>query len=112
MKYPRYRVPVSFHQAKFHINCQQLTSCQANIKKDISQANVQHAPHSGPTPNPVTSTNMGSPVPSTDLPHCPTTIQRLVKITQELPVFTKTHQRGPPASFDVEKGCVTFPGHP
>ncbi|MBW0493738.1 hypothetical protein O181_033453, partial [Austropuccinia psidii MF-1] len=34
-----------------------------------NQANVEHTSHSGLTPNPVTSTNIGSPVPSTQIPH-------------------------------------------
>ncbi|MBW0485337.1 hypothetical protein O181_025052 [Austropuccinia psidii MF-1] len=33
------------------------------------QANVMHMSHSGLTPNPVTSTNIGLPVPSTEIPH-------------------------------------------
>ncbi|MBW0475843.1 hypothetical protein O181_015558 [Austropuccinia psidii MF-1] len=34
-----------------------------------NQANIEHTSHSGLTPNPVTSTNIGSPVPSTESPH-------------------------------------------
>ncbi|MBW0564149.1 hypothetical protein O181_103864 [Austropuccinia psidii MF-1] len=33
------------------------------------KAHVKHMSHSGLTPNPVTSTNIGSPVPSTQIPH-------------------------------------------
>ncbi|MBW0584114.1 hypothetical protein O181_123829, partial [Austropuccinia psidii MF-1] len=34
-----------------------------------NQANLQNTSHSGLTPNPVKSTNIGSPVPSTEIPH-------------------------------------------
>ncbi|MBW0497460.1 hypothetical protein O181_037175 [Austropuccinia psidii MF-1] len=37
----------------------------------------------------------------------PSTIQKLVKITQDPPVSTHKHQTGPSAGLDVEKGCVT-----
>ncbi|MBW0495326.1 hypothetical protein O181_035041 [Austropuccinia psidii MF-1] len=61
--------PCFKHQGKSCINCWQLTSRHANVKHDKSQAHVKHTPHSGLTPNPVTSTNIGSPVPSTEIPH-------------------------------------------
>ncbi|MBW0579039.1 hypothetical protein O181_118754, partial [Austropuccinia psidii MF-1] len=34
-----------------------------------NQANIEHTSYSCLTPNPVTSTNIGSPVPSTQIPH-------------------------------------------
>ncbi|MBW0576124.1 hypothetical protein O181_115839 [Austropuccinia psidii MF-1] len=77
--------------------------------------NVEHTSHSGLTPNPVTSTNIGSPVPSTENPHHqnpPSTIQKLVKTTQDPPASTRTHERGPSASLCVEGGGFTSPGHP
>ncbi|MBW0587567.1 hypothetical protein O181_127282 [Austropuccinia psidii MF-1] len=43
------------------------TSHRANVNEN--QANVEHTSHSGLTPSPVTSNNIGSPVPSTQIPH-------------------------------------------
>ncbi|MBW0531682.1 hypothetical protein O181_071397 [Austropuccinia psidii MF-1] len=47
------------------------TSSRIKVKLTSSknEANVQHMSHSGLTPNAVTSTNIGSPVPSTEIPH-------------------------------------------
>ncbi|MBW0590230.1 hypothetical protein O181_129945 [Austropuccinia psidii MF-1] len=57
------------HQGKSRVNCWRLTSHQANIKQDNCQETLKHTSHSGLTPNPVTSANIGSPVPSTEIPH-------------------------------------------
>ncbi|MBW0572143.1 hypothetical protein O181_111858 [Austropuccinia psidii MF-1] len=57
------------HQGESCVNRRQLTSRQANVKHDKSQAHVEHTSYSCLTPNPVTSTNIGSPVPSTQIPH-------------------------------------------
>ncbi|MBW0578760.1 hypothetical protein O181_118475, partial [Austropuccinia psidii MF-1] len=48
------------HQGESCVNRRRLTS---------RQANVEHMSYSCLTPNPVTSTNIGSPVPSTQIPH-------------------------------------------
>ncbi|MBW0557479.1 hypothetical protein O181_097194 [Austropuccinia psidii MF-1] len=47
------------------------TSRRIKVKQISSknQANIEHTSHYGLTPNPVTSTNIGSPVPSTEIPH-------------------------------------------
>ncbi|MBW0484776.1 hypothetical protein O181_024491 [Austropuccinia psidii MF-1] len=47
------------------------TSSRIKVKLMSSkiQANIEHTSHSCLTPNPVTSTNIGSPVPSTQIPH-------------------------------------------
>ncbi|MBW0498151.1 hypothetical protein O181_037866 [Austropuccinia psidii MF-1] len=42
---------------------------KVELTSSKNQANVEHASHSGLTPNPVTSNNVGSPVPSTQIPH-------------------------------------------
>ncbi|MBW0582121.1 hypothetical protein O181_121836 [Austropuccinia psidii MF-1] len=46
-------------------------SSRIKVKRTSSknQANIEHMLHSGLTPNPVTSTNLCSPVPSTEIPH-------------------------------------------
>ncbi|MBW0587877.1 hypothetical protein O181_127592 [Austropuccinia psidii MF-1] len=47
------------------------TSSRIKVKLTSSknQANVEQTSYSCLTPNPVTSTNIGSPVPSTQIPH-------------------------------------------
>ncbi|MBW0556695.1 hypothetical protein O181_096410, partial [Austropuccinia psidii MF-1] len=47
------------------------TSSRIKIKltQSKNQANIEHMSHSGITPNLVTSTNIGSPVPSTEISH-------------------------------------------
>ncbi|MBW0492214.1 hypothetical protein O181_031929, partial [Austropuccinia psidii MF-1] len=59
------------HQGESRVNRRRLTSRQAKVKLTSSknQANVKHTSHSCLTPNPVTSTNIGSPVPSNQIPH-------------------------------------------
>ncbi|MBW0471650.1 hypothetical protein O181_011365 [Austropuccinia psidii MF-1] len=42
---------------------------KVKLASSKNQANVEHTSHSGLTPNPVTSTNIGSPVPSAEIPH-------------------------------------------
>ncbi|MBW0576026.1 hypothetical protein O181_115741, partial [Austropuccinia psidii MF-1] len=60
------------HQGESRVNRQRLTSRQANVKQDKNSSPPDH----------------------------PATIQWLVKITQDPPVCTNTHQRGPSASLD------------
>ncbi|MBW0499082.1 hypothetical protein O181_038797 [Austropuccinia psidii MF-1] len=45
-------------------------SSRIKVKQTSSknQANVEHKSHPGLTPNSVTATNIGSPVPSTEIP--------------------------------------------
>ncbi|MBW0557655.1 hypothetical protein O181_097370 [Austropuccinia psidii MF-1] len=59
------------HRGESRVNRRRLTSRQANVELTSSenQANVEHTSHSGLTPNPVTSNNIGSPVPSAQIPH-------------------------------------------
>ncbi|MBW0522468.1 hypothetical protein O181_062183 [Austropuccinia psidii MF-1] len=61
VSFHRHKAPTSYnHRGKSCVKCWRLTSCQANI---------EHTSSSGLTQNPVTSTNIGSPVPSTEIPH-------------------------------------------
>ncbi|MBW0536189.1 hypothetical protein O181_075904, partial [Austropuccinia psidii MF-1] len=76
-------LPSPFHQGESRVNRRRLTSRQANVKQDKSRAHVKR-----------TSSTHSSP------PDHPATIQWLVKITQDPPVCTNTHQRGPSASLD------------
>ncbi|MBW0535788.1 hypothetical protein O181_075503 [Austropuccinia psidii MF-1] len=58
------------------------------------------------TPNPVTSTKIGSPVPSTQIPHhliIPQPSDGWYKL-HKTRLFAHTHQRGPSASLDVGGG--------
>ncbi|MBW0563069.1 hypothetical protein O181_102784 [Austropuccinia psidii MF-1] len=57
------------HQGESRVNLRRLTSRQASVKQDKSQAHVEHTSYSCRTPNPVTSPNIGSPVPSTQILH-------------------------------------------
>ncbi|MBW0492403.1 hypothetical protein O181_032118 [Austropuccinia psidii MF-1] len=68
---PAVQLAYRTHQDKCCVNCWKLTSHQANVKQTSSQnqANFEHMLHSGLKPNPVISTNIGSSVPSTKIPH-------------------------------------------
>ncbi|MBW0586372.1 hypothetical protein O181_126087 [Austropuccinia psidii MF-1] len=102
------------HQGKSRVNRRQLTSHQANVKQDKSQAHVKRKsskrrahvlllPYTKSCDIhqywfPCAFNSDSSP------PDHPATVRWLVKITQDPPVCTNTHQRGPSASLDVGKG--------
>ncbi|MBW0551199.1 hypothetical protein O181_090914 [Austropuccinia psidii MF-1] len=102
------------HQGESRVNCRRLTLRQANVKQDKSQAHVkqkssEHRAHVlllSYTKScdihqywfPCALNSDSSP------PDHPATVQWLVKITQDPPVCTKTHQRGPSANLDVGGG--------
>ncbi|MBW0519279.1 hypothetical protein O181_058994 [Austropuccinia psidii MF-1] len=110
-KYPPYE---SSHQGESRVNRWQLTSCQANVKQDKSQAHVKQQSskrqahvlllsYTKSCDNhqywfPCAFNSDSSP------PDHPPTVQWLVKFTQDLPVCTNTHQRCPSASLDVGGG--------
>ncbi|MBW0484664.1 hypothetical protein O181_024379 [Austropuccinia psidii MF-1] len=52
--------------SQVHVGCEKI---EVKLTSSENKANIKHMSHSGLTPNPVTSTNIGSPVPSTEILH-------------------------------------------
>ncbi|MBW0479853.1 hypothetical protein O181_019568 [Austropuccinia psidii MF-1] len=96
------------HQGGSRVTRRRLTSCQANVKQDKSQAHVKQKSSKLQAHVPLLSYTKSCDIHAFNSdcapPHHPTTIRWLVKITQDPPVCTNTHQRGPPASLDVGGG--------
>ncbi|MBW0541414.1 hypothetical protein O181_081129 [Austropuccinia psidii MF-1] len=73
--FPLSRVPLSGAHSPGRISCQLsaigFTSSRIKVELTSSEnkANVEQTSYPCLTPNPVTSTNIGSPVPSTQIPH-------------------------------------------
>ncbi|MBW0574589.1 hypothetical protein O181_114304, partial [Austropuccinia psidii MF-1] len=105
---------IILHQGESCVNRWRLTSCQANVKQDRSRAHVKrksrerraHVLLLYHTKScdiyqywfPCAFNSDSSP------PDHPATVRWLVEITQDPPVCTNTHQRGPSASLDVGGG--------
>ncbi|MBW0474442.1 hypothetical protein O181_014157 [Austropuccinia psidii MF-1] len=102
------------HQGKSRFNCWQLTSGQANVKQDKSQAHVKRKSSKRQAHITLLSYTKSCDIhqywfpcsfsSDSSPPDHPATIQCLVKLTQDPPVCTHPHQRGPSASLDVGGG--------
>ncbi|MBW0479831.1 hypothetical protein O181_019546 [Austropuccinia psidii MF-1] len=106
----------SLHQGKCCINSWRLTSRQEHVKRDKIQADFKQK-----STKCQAHITLWSYTKSCDIhqycflsafnsdaspPDHPATFQRLAKGSQDPPVSTHTHQRGPSASLNVEKGCL------
>ncbi|MBW0487376.1 hypothetical protein O181_027091, partial [Austropuccinia psidii MF-1] len=98
------------HQGESRVNRRRLTSRQANVKQDKSRAHVKQKSSERQAHVLLLSYTKSCDIhqywfpcafnSDSSPPDHPATVRWLVKITQDPPVCTNTHQRGPSASLD------------
>ncbi|MBW0592685.1 hypothetical protein O181_132400, partial [Austropuccinia psidii MF-1] len=102
------------HQGKSHVNCRRLTSRQVNVNMDKGRAHVKQKSRKRQAHVPLLSYTKSCDIhqywfpcafnSDSSAPDHPARAQWFVKITQDPPVCTNTHQRGPSASLYVGRG--------